>query len=179
MCPERGSESVVAAGHADEVPIAILAGLDRRTDVNVGPGWEDRGVTDRRFSTVLKSTADLLSVVDIDDVGDIETLLMFLFARPVSVEEVWDDEGAASSLDVIVHGNDESIGSTHDFPMSVADLVRSCAETVDDLGPYTRDQFTQEESPDVSTMSDAELTTALQQCLGKVRAFKMMDAADG
>ena len=40
-------------------------------------------MTDTRFSTVFDSTADLLSGVDIDEVGDIETLLMFLFARPM------------------------------------------------------------------------------------------------
>lgn len=70
---------------------------------------------DTRFSTVFDSTADLLSGVDIDDVGDIETLLMFLFARPMGVDEVWDDDGAASSLDVNVHGNDGSIGFVYDF----------------------------------------------------------------
>ena len=150
----------------------------QRAPSHVGPRWEDRGVTDTRFSTVLDGTADLLSSVDIDDVGDIETLLMFLFGRPIGVDEVWDDDGATSSLDVIVQGDDESIGSIYDFPLSVMELARSCAETVAEVGPYTRDQFAQEEPPDVSTMSDAELTTALQQALGMVRLFNMMDAND-
>ena len=135
-------------------------------------------MTDTRFSTVFNSTADLLSGVDIDDVGDIETLLMFLFARPMGVDEAWDNDGAASSLDVNVQGNDESIGFAYDFPMSVMELARSCADTVDELGPFTRDRFAQEESPDVSTMSDAELISALQQALGQVRVFNMMDADD-
>ncbi len=81
---------------------------------SVGPRWENHGVTDTRFSTLFDSTVDLLSGVHIDDVGDIETLLMFLFDRPMGVAEGWDDDDAA--LDVIVHGNDRSHGFTHPFP---------------------------------------------------------------
>ena len=103
---------------------------------------------------------------------------MVLFARPMGVDEVWDDDGATSSLDVNVQGNDENIGFIYNFPMSVMELARSCATTVDELGPFTRDPFGQEVPPDVSTMSDSELITALQQSLGQVRLFNMMDADD-
>ena len=58
------------------------------------------------------------------------------------------------------------------------ELARSCAETVDELGPTPAIGSPREESPDVSTMSDAELITALQQALGQVRFFNMMDADD-
>jgi hypothetical protein len=135
-------------------------------------------VTDTRFSTVFDSTADLLSGVDIDDVGDIETLLMFLFARPMGVDEVWDEDGATSSLDVNIQGHDESFAFSHAFPMSVMELARSCAETVNELGPYTQEQFAQEQSTDVSTMNDDKHISALQEALGKVRLFNMMDAID-
>ncbi len=133
-------------------------------------------MTDTRFSTLFDSTVDLLSGVHIDDVGDIETLLMFLFDRPMGVAEGWDDDDAA--LDVIVHGNDRSHGFTYPFPMSVIELARSCAETVDELGPLIVNPIAPEESPDVSTMSDAELVTSLQQALGQVRLFNMMEAND-
>lgn len=133
-------------------------------------------MTDTRFTTVFDDLDELLSVVDIDVVGDIETLLMLLLSRPVGVYVVSNDAGAASSIEVIVQGNDESIGSTYEFPMSVMELARSCADSVDELGPYTRDGFTPGESPDIAAMSDDELITALQQALGKVRLFNMMDA---
>lgn len=68
-------------------------------------------MTDTRFETVFEDTDDLLGGVDVDEIGDVETLLMFLFARPVVVEEVWDDEGVTPSLEVIIQGNDEAIGS--------------------------------------------------------------------
>ena len=61
-------------------------------------------MTDARFTTDFDDLHDLLSLVDVDEVGDIETLLMFLFARPIVVEEVWDDDGVPTSLDVIVQG---------------------------------------------------------------------------
>lgn len=78
----------------------------------------------------------------------------------------------------MAQGNDESVAFIYDFPMSVMDLARSCAATVDELDPFTRDRFAQEASPGVSTMSDAELITALQQALGQVRPFNKMDADD-
>lgn len=136
-------------------------------------------MTDTRFATVFEDVKTMLSVVDVDEVGDIETLLMFLFARPVQVGEVWDDEAGATALEVVIAGNDESIGSTYEFPLSVMDLARACAETVEVLGAYTRDGFTSEEAaPDVSSMDETELITALQQALGQVRFFNMMDADD-
>ena len=121
----------------------------------------------------------MLNVVDVDEVGDIETLLMFLFARPVQVAEVWDDEAEATALEVIIAGNDASIGSAYEFPLSVMELARACAETVEVLGAYTSDGSALEEAPaNVSSMGEAELITALQQALGQVRLFNMMDADD-
>ena len=119
----------------------------------------------------------MLSVVDVDEIGDIETLLMFLFARPVQVGEMYNDGAEATALEVVIAGNDESIGSACEFPLSVMDLARACAETVEVLGAYTRDGFVLEEAaPDVSSMDETELITALQRALGQVRFFNMMDA---
>jgi hypothetical protein len=138
---------------------------------------EKDDVTDTRFAMVFEDLETMLSVVDVDEVGDIETLLMFLFTRPVQVAEVWDDEAGATALEVVIAGNDESIGSACGFPLSVMDLARACAETVELLGAYTRDDFALEgTTPDVSSMSEAQLITALQQALGQLRFFNMMDA---
>lgn len=136
-------------------------------------------MTDTRFSTVVDDAESLLDVVDVDDVGDIETLLMFLFARPVRVGEVGDDDAAAAALEVVITGNDEAIGTTYGFPFSVMSLARACADMVEELGVYTRDAFAAAEAPpDVSAMSDTELISALQQALGQVRFFNMMEADD-
>lgn len=135
---------------------------------------EESSMIDTRFETVFEDTEDLLGGVDVDDIGDVETLLMFLFARPVVVNEVWDDEGVTPSLEVIIQGNDEAIGYVYEFPLSIIELTRSCVETVDELGPYTRDGAA-EETLDVSAMSDGDLIPALQQALGKVRIFNMLD----
>jgi hypothetical protein len=135
-------------------------------------------MTDTRFETIFADADDLLGGVDLDEIGDVETLLMLLFARPVVLNEVWVDEGVTPSLEFIVQGNDEAIGSVYAFPLSVIELARSCAETVDELGPHTREGVAAEETLDVSAMSDGELITALQQALGKVRIFSMLDRGD-
>lgn len=132
-------------------------------------------MTDTRFTTVVDDTEELLNVVDIDGIGDVETLLMFLFARPVGVEEVWNDDRDKTSLEVIVQGNNEAIGSTFDFPLSVIDLVRSCAQTVDDFEPYGADGSQTDDAPNVTALADDELITVLQGALGKGRLFNMMD----
>jgi hypothetical protein len=142
---------------------------------NVGPQWKNQDVIDTRFTTVFDDPDDLLRVVDIDEIGDIETLLMFLFDRPIGIDEVWNGEAVAASLEVVLSGSADAIGSVYDFPVSIIELTHACAHMVDDLGPYSRDGFTEEESADVSAIGDTELITALQQALGKVRLFKMTD----
>lgn len=136
------------------------------------------GVTDSRFTNVADGIDDLLNLLEIDALDDFETLLMILFDRPLGVDEAWDDEGVVS-LEVIVHGNDGSIGSVYDFPLSVMTLARSCAETVADLGPYGDDgASTSAEPQDVLAMTDEELISALQQALGEFRIFSLMDALE-
>ena len=134
-------------------------------------------MTDSRFTNVADGIDDLLNLLDIDALDDFETLLMFLFYRPVGVDEAWDDEGVVS-LEVIVPGNEGSIGSVYDFPLSVMTLARSCAETVADLGPVSHDGATSSEPLDVLEMTDEELISALQLALGNVRIFNLLDALE-
>ena len=135
-------------------------------------------MTDSRFTNVADGIDDLLNLLEIDALDDIETLLMFLFDRPVVVGEAWDDEGVVS-LEVIVPGNDVSIGSVYDFPLSVMTLARSCAETVAELGPVGHDgASTSAEPQDVLAMTDEELISALQLALGNVRIFNLLDALE-
>jgi len=105
----------------------------------------------------------------------LETLLMFLFSRPVGVEYAWNEDVEFAELEITIAGNNQQVVSIQKFPMSAVQLVRSCAEVVAALGPYVADAAAPAgESPDVLALSDEELTTALLQNLGKVRVFKMM-----
>jgi len=132
-------------------------------------------MTDTRFATVCNELDELIDTVDLDGIGDIETLLIALFARPVGVDYAWADGVALPDLEVTITDNNRGITSIEEFPMSVVQLVRSCADMVADLGPYVVDADTPgEESADVLTLSDDELTTALQQALGEIRLFKLM-----
>ena len=135
-------------------------------------------MTDTRFATVVDGVDDLLSVVDVDEVDDIGTLLMILFDRPVGVAETRDDDADATVLDVLLHGNAEQIGSVHEFPMSILNLARACAQTADELGPFGENNTAPAETPSVLGMSDAELITSLQQALGRVRLFNMLVSDD-
>lgn len=63
--------------------------------------------------------------------------------------------------------------SPFDFPLSVIELVRSCAHTVDDLGPYGVD-LQGDDVPNATTLGDDGLITVLQGALGKVRIFNMI-----
>ncbi|CAB4972211.1 MAG: hypothetical protein F2840_17235 [Actinobacteria bacterium] len=85
---------------------------------------------DARFTMVGGDLDRLLGVMDIDDVSDIETLLIILFNRPISVEPLeWvdDDDG---SLEVTVWAGDTGHASGRGFPMTVVDLVRAGASVV-------------------------------------------------
>lgn len=124
----------------------------------------------------LRRPDDLLRVVDIDEIGDVETLLMFLFDRPIGIDELGKAKLSRPRWRVVLPGSGEAIGSVYDFPLSIIEPTRACVHMVDDLGPNSRDGFTPEESADVSAMGNAEDITALQQALGKVRFFNMMDA---
>jgi hypothetical protein len=133
---------------------------------------------DSRFASTVDDLDALLQVVDVDEVGDIETLLMFIFARPIEVGETLDDV-LGPSLHVIVRGNEESVGFSCDFPMSVIELARSCAQVANELGPFNGDEFVLgNDVPDVLAMSDGELIGALQQSLGMTRMFNMLDDGD-
>ena len=127
---------------------------------------------DTRFWTVCDELDELITTVDIDGIGDVETLLMFLLQRPVGVDCAWTEDGDVVGLEITITGNDQQVVSTPKFPLSVVQLVRSCAETVATLGPYDADAPA--EATDLLTLNDEQLTTAMQQALGKVRVFKMM-----
>lgn len=129
-------------------------------------------VLDSRFETELEDVEHLLSVVDIDELDDLATMLMVLLVRPVMAEEVWDPESEASCLEIILSGDDHAIGTTHSFPISVLELVRGSAETARDLGPYDA-STAQDPVPDLSTLDRRELISRLQQALGQVRLLAM------
>jgi hypothetical protein len=133
-------------------------------------------VTDTRFTTVFDGIDDLLDGVDIDEIGDLETLLMFLFARPMGVSEALDDDDETVGLEIRAHSEHaHQVGLTVEFPTSVIDLVRICAEALAGVGPYRPDGDAEREAPNVRELSDASLITELQQTLGKVRVFNLMD----
>ena len=132
-------------------------------------------MTDPRFTTAPDQLAALLDGADLDEVGDIETLLMVLLDRPMSVEPAWDDETEAEALDVRIHGNEFVAGFAHDFPLSLVGLARSCAEVAEDLGPYTAGTTGGGVRHDVLAMSDGELVAALRDALGMVRLSNLLD----
>lgn len=138
-------------------------------------------MTDTRFTTVAQDMDEFISTLDIDDVADLETLLIVLFGRSITVEETVDDE---SSFEVIMWNDTMGIGSTYAFPMSMVDLALGCAQTLSDLRSTEdededgSDVGEDSDEPDLEVMDEGDLITTLQRALGQVRLFNMLHADD-
>ena len=131
---------------------------------------------DNRFTTVAGYPDDLFDALDLDDISDIETFLIILFNRPISVEPlegVDDDDG---SLEVTVWVGDTGFTTGCAFPMTVVDLTRSCASAIAELGSAGGGGDPVNDQPSVVAMSDTDLNIALQRALGQVRLFNILDA---
>lgn len=138
-------------------------------------------MADQRFTSIATNLEDLLDVVDVDDVADIETLLMFVFDRPIGVETASEGDDTAAGLEVKVWGDGSGIGSIVPFPMSVLSLVRDCAAMATDLdypNGVDEDDEAAEASLNISAMDDGELVAVLVGALGKVRIFNILTADD-
>ena len=130
---------------------------------------------DPRFTTNVDDLDELLSVVDVDNIDDVETLLMALLERPLTVRESWNDDEQEPAIEVIV----DSLGCISGYPLNVLELARGCAE-VAGVGHYEGDPPGAVDASDVAELDDKQLIAALQEALGRVRLFNMMvDGEDG
>lgn len=127
-------------------------------------------MTDSRFTSVFKDMTDLLNGMDIDDIGDLETLLMFLLARPITVA-MYEEEESVDSIQITVWGDTIGYGSINEFPTTVVELALDGARLAVDVGPYDCSTSTVQAGSDVLAMTEDELVTALQRALGMVRIF--------
>lgn len=134
-------------------------------------------MTDTRFTTLCDDLEELLEVVDVDGAEDLDTLVMALLDRPVSVTEGWDDEQDLPALDIRVHGGELSLGVLEPFPLSVLELARSSAQLAREVGPYTPAGEPPIHGNDVLLLNDDELIDALTRALGQVRLFNLLDDA--
>ena len=133
-------------------------------------------MADRRFSTTTRDVADLLGTLDVDQVGDIETLLILLFDWNISVEVANDDEGEVV-VDVTVWADDIGIGCMHPFPLSLLEIVAACAETISDfVTGLASDVTSSDRARAVQEMGEDERVAALQDALGKVRVFNLLES---
>lgn len=127
---------------------------------------------DSRFTTAFKDEKELLEGMDVDDIDDVETLLMFLLSRPVSVEMASEEgDGDIDPILVTVWGERLGRGTIHTFPMTVVDLALNGARLAVEVGPYDGRPSTVKVGSEVLGMSKDELGDALQRALGMVRLF--------
>lgn len=143
---------------------------------------------DTRFTTIAKDMSELITALDVDDVGDIETLLIVLFRCPITVEELSDDDDDAS-FEVIAWNDDMGIGTRFAFPLSMVDLALGFELTVSDLRSTEDDEPHDDRAdddepdedtdvPDLQAMDEGELITTLQRALGQVRIYNMLHKSD-
>lgn len=132
---------------------------------------EHESVLDSRFETDAEDVEHLLSLMDIDDLEELETFLMILFARPVTIREEQVEETGAPSVEVVLHEHGTATGSVFPFPVSVVEIVRGAIENATTMEPYD-DTLPRQ---DLAAMDHAEFLTALQLALGQVRILDMLD----
>lgn len=129
---------------------------------------------DPRFTTVCVEPDQLLAAVDVDDLEDLDTFLMFLLHRPVGLLHLEDERGDA--IEVRLWDDHSDLDGTLRFPLSLLDLVLLCAEQDDHLGPYTKAGT---DHPEGRTrwggMTDSERERAMLDALGKVRIFNLLN----
>lgn len=91
-------------------------------------------MTGTRSTAVVDDTEELLNVVDLDVIGDVETLLMFIPARPVGLEDVCnlDRDLTRSSHPGDKRGRRLRLR----LPTERDRTGALSAHTADDLGPY-------------------------------------------
>ena len=135
---------------------------------------------DNRFTMVAGDLDRLLGVMDLDDVADIETFLLILLNRPISVEPLeWGDDDDEVPLQVTVWAGDTGHVAGRAFPMTGVDLVRACASVVDELGPVDGDDVDPaDRQASLVAMGDDDRVVALQRALGNVRLFNLLDAVE-
>lgn len=146
--------------------------------VGVIPPWKNLRMEDTRFTTVANDSEQLLDVVEIDDIDDVETLLIMLFDRPFGVDHVTNAEEGSEFLEVFVYANDEAVGCTVEFPLSVIGLVRERADMADDLGPYCDDAPATGDVVRIADLDDSALISALHDALGRVRIYNLLEDDD-
>ncbi|WP_028654907.1 hypothetical protein [Nocardioides sp. J54] len=128
------------------------------------------------FTTNFPRPEDLLAGMDLDDVDDLETLLMMAIDRPLTL--VPEEVDGGPGIEVVVHSDDCSIGTVVPFPVSVAELVRTAAETAVDVGTWTGAGVTRGDPPDFRALPDGDLVAVLQDALGRTRLLNLLDGGD-
>lgn len=132
-------------------------------------------MTDPRFSTECGDLQTLLDKVDVDDLQDIETFLMFLVHRPVGVDHLEDDDGEGA-IEIRLWDDHGDVEGIRRFPLSLENLVLLCFESDDRLGPYTKaGSLHPRERSSLYAMNRDELTAAMTDALGKMRIFNLMN----
>lgn len=142
-----------------------------------GPLGRMPDMIDTRFTTTTDSPESLVGLVGLVDIDAFETMLMFLFDRPVTAR-IPPEYDAGTAIEVIVHGVDCSIGTVCESPFSVLDVVDACADSADLLGRYPRlgdtDGAGAGTVPPVSAMSESERIAALRHALGKTHLVALI-----
>lgn len=125
---------------------------------------------DSRFTTSFAGVTDLLDGVDIDDVDDIETMLVVLLDRQVTVV-LSEDASPTEAILVTVWLPTVGHGSLTEFPTSVAELALDGARLAVEAGPYEGRASSVQAGADLLAMDEDDFITALQQALGMTRLY--------
>ena len=138
-------------------------------------------VKDSRYSTRFADEDELLGVLDLDSLDEVETFLMFLWHRPLTLTVGIDPLGE-QRLDLDFPEADKTGTGTGTevsiaLPTSVAGIMNdgTVAGILQGLGPYSVEPALDWDPQAVHKLSGDRQVAVMRECLGLTRMFTMLD----
>ncbi len=166
-CAHCGTEFSGLGLKMEEQPTAV-AGASCRVPNSIGH-------RDTRFSTACDTLKQMLDLLGLDDVDDLETFLMFLVQRPVTLTHDAGDDGPAH-IEVGYFGKRRRrLSRTFEFPMSLEELARDSfdEDAGTHLGPYKTHSSQDYAAQDLPRMTADQLLAVLRDALGMTQMYKL------
>lgn len=133
------------------------------------------GHRDTRFSTACDTLEQMLDLLGLDDADDLETFLMNLVRRPVTLTDDSDDGGPAQ-IEVGYFGKGKRrLSRTFEFPMSLEELARNSfdEDAATYLGPYETSSSRDYAAQDLPRMTADQLLAVLRDALGITQMYML------
>lgn len=135
-------------------------------------------VSDPVFSPRSSGLNELIEQIDVDSVGDIEVMLMYLLGYRVELveHELGDEDDGAELVPVLYSESGHGVGSPEEYPLNMLYLVRAACSSEELLLCQDDVELTEHTAAQrLAGMNDDELIAALYDALGFLRVFLLAE----